>query len=187
MRRSLPAALSFALALAACQGEATAPARVGDAPVLPEDNVLYGVHHVMTKNGVRSSVLDADSAYAREESNSLDLMGVRLSFYTETGVESGTLTSKTGTYNMGVGEFNARDSVVLVTRTPNGTRRIATEALNYNLKTDMLSSDLPFVMTEGGRTTRGSRFRSEGRGGSVSVSDAETSGGLPQGEGGLSF
>ena len=187
MRRTSILVLAFALGLGACQQEATGPAAVGDTSALPQENVLYGVHHVMTRNGVRSSVLDADSAYSREESNSLDLMGVRLSFFTETGVESGTLTSKTGTYNMSVGEFNARDSVVLVTRTPNGTRRIETEALNYNVKTDILSSDVPFVMREGGRTTRGSRFRSEGRTGSVSISDAETSGGLPESESGLSF
>lgn len=179
--------LLLALSVAACQGESTSPAAVRDAPALPEDNVLYRVHHVMTKNGIRSSVLDADSAYSREESNALDLMGVRLRFYTESGAESGTLTSKTGTYSMGVGEFNARDSVVLVTRTPQCARTIRTEALNYNVKTDILASDVPFVMTECGRTTRGSRFRSEGRSGSVSVSDAETTGGLPESEEGLSF
>ena len=183
-RRTAIFGVVLALVAAGCQGESTSPRAVADAPVLPDNNVLYDVHHIMTRDGVRSSVLDADSAYSREESGSLDLMGVRLQFFAETGAESGTLTSKTGTYNPGAGEFSARDSVVLVTRTPNGTRRIETSALNYNVKTDILSSDAPFVMTEGGRTTRGSRFRSEGRNGSFSVSDAVTTGGLPEGSGG---
>ena len=181
-------AVSALVALSACNAESTSPAAVGETPELPADIVIYNVHHVMTRNGVRSSVLDADSAYQREESQALDLMGVRLSFFAESGAETGTLTSKTGTYSLGAGEFAARDSVVLVTRTADGgTRRIESESLNYNLKNDLLWSDARFVMRENGRTTRGTSFRSEGRTGAVVVTNAETEGGIPEAEGGLSF
>lgn len=187
--RSVRFLAPFALAaLVACGQESTSPAAVGETPELPADVVIYNVYHMMTRNGIRSSILDADSAYQREESQALDLMGVRLTFYAENGAETGTLTSRSGTYSLGTGEFAARDSVVLITRTPSGgTRRIESESLNYNVKNDLLWSDGAFVMREGGRTTRGTSFRSEGHTGAVVVTNAETEGGIPEAQGGLSF
>ena len=187
--RSTRSVVFLALAaLGACGQESTSPAAVGEMPELGADHVLYNIHHVMTRNGVRSSILDADSAYQREEGDALDLMGVRLSFYAESGAETGTLTSKAGTYSPTAGEFAARDSVVLINRTPSGgQRRIETESLTYNVKNDILWSDAAFVMREDGRTTRGTSFRSEGRTGAVVVTNASTEGGIAEAEGGLSF
>lgn len=174
--------LLLAVLLAACKSESVTPSAVAGAQ-LPSDDVIYGLHHVMTKAGVQTGVLDGDTAYLRESGQKFDLRGVRLRFFNASGAESGTLTAKTGEYSTGTGSFVARGNAVLVTQGPNGTRRVVTDELHYDTKTDQLWSDKPFVMTEGGRETRGRNFRSDSKFQTFSVSGARTSGGLPQAPG----
>jgi LPS export ABC transporter protein LptC len=173
--------------LAGCQESSTTPLASTDADSVPAQQVYYGVHHVMTRDGIRSSVLDGDTAYLHEGSETLFLAGVRLTFFTETGALSGTLTSRKGDYDVAGGLFVARDDVVLVTHGADGERRIETDVLSYQVKTDELWSDRPFVMRHGGRTTRGSEFRSDGKFSSWSMSDAQTTGGLPAEDSDFSF
>lgn len=184
--RFLILALPF-LGAVACGGDATVPATVTDPAQLPADQVIYGLRHVMTKDGVRSAVLNGDTAYLQEEGRRFDLVGVELFFFTESGVQSGKLTSTSGEYSMSDGSFIARGNVVLITEGANGNRRLETEELHYDVSADQLWSDVPFVLTEGGRVTRGESFRSDAEFDSWSVTGAQTDGGLPQGTGGISF
>lgn len=172
-------ALVLALALAGCGQQSTTPSAVTRSARMPSDDVLYGLHHYMTKNGVRTGVLNSDTAYVRAAGQTFDLIGVRLKFFNENGAESGTLTSRTGEYNTLTGSFIARGNAVLVTP----TRRVQTEELFYDVKGDQLWSDKPFVMREGGRETRGQSFRSDSRFEKFTVTGAKTSGGLPQAPG----
>lgn len=180
--RSTITAAALAGALAASSGcgtESTTPSVVADASQLPADNVILGVEHTMTKNGVRTGVLNSDTAYLHEASREMDLRGVALQFYSDNGTPSGTLTSTSGEYDIGTGAFVARGDVLLVTRGPEGERRVETEELHYDVEGDRLWSEVPFVMREGGRTTRGTSFRSDAEFRNWSVTGAETSGGLP--------
>ena len=142
--------------LTGCQQGSTAPSDIANADSLPAENVLFGVHHVTTKDGVRSSELEGDTAYQYDGTNTLFLTGVRLKFYTESG-------------------------------DANGPRRIETEELSYQVKTDELWTENPFVMTQGERVTRGTRFRTDGKFTNWDVSNAETTGGLPTEDSGFSF
>lgn len=178
--------LISALAVAACDPGSTTPSAVVDGQQLPADQVIYGLHHVMTKEGIRSAVLNGDTAYLQEEGRRFDLVGVNLVFFKETGQESGTLTSETGEYDMSDGSFVARGDVVLITEGPDGTRRLETDELHYDVSGDQLWSDRPFVMREGERVTRGSSFRSDARFERWSVTGAQTEGGV-QGGRGISF
>ena len=81
----------------------------------------------------------------------------------------------------------ARGNVVLITRDAEGTRKIETEELFYDVNGDQLWSDKPFVMTQGTRVTRGGSFRSNGPGGSSQMTDVETTGGIPTEDEGFSF
>jgi LPS export ABC transporter protein LptC len=172
--------------LAGCQQTSTTPSDVTNAD-LPADAVVYGVNHIMTRNGIRTSVLAADSAFNLNGGQTLSLMGVRLTFFSETGAEAGNLTSLTGEYDLGSGRFNAVGDATLVTAGPRGTRRLQTEVLHYDLKTDDLWTETPFTLTEGGRVTRGSSFRSDGKFQNWTVRNAETQGGLPAEGTGFSF
>jgi LPS export ABC transporter protein LptC len=175
------------LLLAACGESSTTPSDVMSTADLAADQVVYGLHHIMTKDGVRSAVLDSDTAYLRDQGDTFELSGVRLSFFDENGVSTGDLTARSGTYNRTTGLFVARDDVVLVTQTPTGTRRIESQNLNYETSSNRLWSSVPFVMTEGSRVTRGSSFESDGKFESWSANDVQTTGGLPTEGTGVSF
>ena len=173
--------------LAGCGSQATTPSASADAAQLPADQVIYGLNHVMTKNGVRTAVLNGDTAYLFEDGRRFDLVGVRLQFFNESGVESGNLTSQTGEYNLASGLFIARGSVVLNTTTPEGTRQLRTEELHYDVTGDRLWSDVEFTMVENGRTTRGASFRSDANFRTWEITGGRTEGGIVEGTGGISF
>lgn len=156
-------ALGALLGAAACGRESNTPSEVVERTEVPADDVIYGLHHVMTTDGIRTAVLDSDTAFLREAGERFDLQGVQLKFYSENGAESGTLTSRTGEYHSDAGTFVARDSVVLVTQSPDGERRIETEELSYDLMSDKLRSEQPFVMRQNGRVTRGSSFETDSK------------------------
>lgn len=179
--------IALLLLAAGCGDESTTPAAVADASQLPADQVIYGLRHNMTKDGIRTGVLHSDTAFLFETGRKLDLRTVNLNFYGETGRETGNLTSKTGEYEVGTGNFIARGDVVLVTQGPNGSRRLETEELHYDVRGDRLWSEKPFVLKENGRTTRGNSFRTDARFRNWEVSGARTEGGLPAGSKGISF
>jgi len=185
--RQLAMLLATAVVLAGCGSESTTPGVAANVADLPADNVIHGLIHRMTKDGIRTGELRGDTAYLFETDRRLDLQGVNLTFYGENGQQTGTLTSTTGEYRMGTGSFVARGNVVLITQSPTGNRRVETEELHYDVPGDELWSDVAFVMTEGARVTRGSSFRSDASFERWSVTDARTSGGAPQTGGGITF
>lgn len=174
------------LALAACGSQSTTPGAVADAAQLPADQVVFELRHNMTKDGVRTGVLNSDTAFLYESNRRMDLRGVSLRFFSDTGVESGVLTSDAGQYDVGTGSFVARGDVVLITQGPDGERRLETEELHYDVEQDRLWSDVPFVLREGGSTTRGSSFESDAEFRNWSVTAPQTEGGM-RGGSDLSF
>ncbi|MQA88835.1 MAG: LPS export ABC transporter periplasmic protein LptC [Gemmatimonas sp.] len=150
-----------AVLAAGCGREATTPSATSEAFDLPADKVADSIRHVITKDGVRSADLRSDTAYIYDSERTFDLRGVRVTFYSETGAEAGELTSKLGDYNMETGRFVAREDVVLIAEGVNGERRLETEQLIYDVRTDSLSSNRPFTLYEGGRVSRGTSFRSD--------------------------
>jgi LPS export ABC transporter protein LptC len=150
--------------LAGCGGDSGSPAEVLSPGDLPEGEMMFGINHVMTTQGVRSVVLAADTAFMQENGRRWDLRGVHLNFFDETGAESGTLTSRAALYTPDTGSFVARDSVVLVTQTPKGTRVLETEELYYDVNTEEMWSDSSWVMNDAGSISRGRSFRSDVKG-----------------------
>lgn len=174
------------IGLAACGGDASDSSEVLSPNELPPGDVTFGLTHVMTRNGIRSAILDADTAVQLDNGRRWDLRGVEIQFFTETGAESGTLTSRLGEYTPDDGSFVARDSVVLITRTQNGTRRLETEELFYDVRSEQVWSDSAFVLTEGGDVSRGSSFRSDVNGENWTAVGLETEN-ISSGGGELTF
>lgn len=171
------AVLLMAVSIAACKDETTAPGTLIDDAGLPADQIMYQLRHVMTNNGVRTALLVSDSAYVRDADRRLDLLGVDLDFFDTNGRSSGKLTSETGEYDIGSGSFVARGGVVLITTGARGQRRLETEELHYDRDADQLWSDVPFVLTENGQTTRGTSFRSDSEFRNFTIQGAQ--GGIP--------
>ncbi len=174
--RRIATVVLVTLLSAGCRQDSVAPS-AADSADMPADQIVIGIEHVMTENGVKQAVLHGDTAYLHESDERWDLIGVRSEFFDETGRQSGHLTSETGEYNSRTGDFVARGNVVLVTEDDDGTREIRTEELFYELASDRLWSEVPVVITEGGRTTRGSSFRYNAVTETWTIADAQTSGG----------
>jgi LPS export ABC transporter protein LptC len=115
------------------------------------DQVLDSVYHVVTKDGMRQSIVEADTAYYYEASKVFELRRLKVTFFNANGGQTSTLTSREGTYQVGLGKMEARGSVVV--RSVDG-RNLYTELLRYDQGKNELSTDQPFTFT--GPTANGS-------------------------------
>ncbi|MGH7457583.1 MAG: LPS export ABC transporter periplasmic protein LptC [Longimicrobiaceae bacterium] len=159
IKKALPALLAI---LAAC-GDTTSPGS-GEIPELPADQIAFGVRHVITDEGVRKAVLFSDTAFLYQQNSEADLRGVRLDFFDAGGEPAGELTSRTGVYDWRTGTMTASGEVILIIRDEKGTvRRVETEELHYSVDQDLIWSELPTVMRDGGRVYRGESFESDAR------------------------
>lgn len=172
--------------LAACGQQSTSPAAEEQFFNVRADQILRGVRHNLTQDGIRRAVLNSDSAFANEDSRQLDLVGVRVVFYDNAGESAGTLTSREGQYDQSTSTFVARSDVVLLTDGPKGERRLTTQELYYDVRTDQLWSDVAFSLEEDGRVTTGTNFRSDANFETWSVNGAQTSGTVSE-DSGLTF
>jgi LPS export ABC transporter protein LptC len=120
--------------------------------------VLEGFSHWVTKEGIRRSEVQADTAYFYENTQLTQLRKVRVVFYDATGQESSTLTARAGTYRWQDGSMQANGDVVVVT--PTG-RRLRTDTLRYDNGTNTISTNTKFVMDSGSSVLRGNSFRSD--------------------------
>lgn len=171
--------------LAACQRETTVPTRQDRLAQMSVDGVMYNLRHVMTHEGVRKAHLQGDTAYFRDADSQVDLRGVTLDFFNETtGATAGTLTSKTGRYDMRSGAMTATGNAVLTLTGPEGTRVVTSEELNYDVQADRVWSDKPTVMKEDGREVRGASFQSDTKFQNLTVRSAQATGPAPSGDGG---
>lgn len=186
MTRLLLCLLAPVVALAAaCAEETTVPTQKDTLADLHVDQVIYGLEHVMTNNGVRKANLHGDTAYFRDSDSRVDLKGVKLDFFNETtGATSGTMTSRTGEYDMQSGAMTARGGAVLRLQGQSGERVIESDELHYDVQGNRVWSDKPTVMRENGRTVRGNSFQSDTKFQNVTVQNAKVSGLKPGSQGG---
>jgi LPS export ABC transporter protein LptC len=148
-----------AVALAACNGT-TAPVSEGYTS-LPADNVMIDVQHAMTNGGIRRSLLKSDTTYMFNDSATVQLRGVHLEMYTETGTLRATLTSTAGELDQNTNRMVARGDVHLVVTGPNA-RQVWTEELHYDPSQGRLWSEVAFrTRTSDGQQIRGDAFTSD--------------------------
>jgi LPS export ABC transporter protein LptC len=115
------------------------------------DQVLDSVYHVVTKDGMRQSIVEADTAYYYEASKIFELRHLKVTFFNVNGGQTSTLTSREGTYQVGLGKMEARGGVIV--RSVDG-RNLFTKILKYDQNGNELSTDQPFTFT--GPTANGS-------------------------------
>jgi LPS export ABC transporter protein LptC len=122
------------------------------------DQVLEGFSHYVTKDGIRRSRVEADTAYFYEGTQITNLANPKVTFYDLKGAESSTLTAKRGVYRWQDGSMEANDNVVVVA--PDG-RRLTTERLRYDNATNQISTDRHFTFDRGEEHLEGNSFRSD--------------------------
>lgn len=143
-------------ALLACGGMDAPPTMtvVNDSA----DQVLYGLKHNLTSDGVLRAHLEADTAYFYQRLQRADLRGVKVIFYSPQGAQTSTLTSDSGTYEWQTGNMEARGNVVAVTP---DQRRLTTSVLRYDRRTDQISGPNAFVFNAPDRHLEGESFTSD--------------------------
>jgi LPS export ABC transporter protein LptC len=162
-RRSPPRELSFAAALAVvsilagCKDDAIRPP-VTVAAADTADQVLEGMEHLITVDGVRRTKVVADTAYVYESSQLSRLKVVTVTFYDPNGNETSTVTSDSGLYQMRDGSMNAWGNVVATT--PDG-RKLRSPELKYDAHSKQISSDKPFVYDRADSHLEGNGFTSD--------------------------
>ena len=135
---------------------------------LDADQIIVGLEHRMTREGVAKAHLVADSAYIYRNEARVRLRRLRIGFFGEDGQEMSVLTAEHGTYDLGTGDMVASGDVIVTDEAVG--RELRTERLRFDAAADQLVGDTAFVMTQGSSTTRGDGFTSDPR---MSVVDME--------------
>lgn len=128
-------------ALGGCGGAAEPPTELAAPDSV--DQVLFGVRHQLTEDGVLRGYLEADTVFVYEGVTA-DLIGVRVDFMSAQGSVSSTVTSLTGKYDFRSGDMEAHGNVVATT--PDG-RRLTTSILKYDARRHEISGPEAFHFT----------------------------------------
>jgi LPS export ABC transporter protein LptC len=151
---SMAAAL---LALFACKDDAIRPPLTVTAAD-SADQVLEGMEHLITTDGVKRTRVIADTAYLYEATQQARLKQVKTTFYDLNGSETSTVTSDSGLYQMRDGSMSAWGNVVATT--PDG-RKLRSAELKYDARSKQISSDKPFTYDRGDQHLEGNGFTSD--------------------------
>ena len=151
-------ALAMMVAAVACEEPGATPPVGLSAAGDTADQTLFGVRLTLADHGVQRALLQADTAFSYEDNTRTELRVVRTTFYTETGVKDGTLTSREGTYNSRAGNMEARGNVVVISE---DGRRLVTQQLRYDPQRNEITGDSAFVLTRPGEQLSGTGFRTD--------------------------
>lgn len=158
--RSLAALTLVPLLLAACDKELDTPLASDDILGLGADLVTTGMVSYLTASGVREGRVEADTAFAYNDSSMVRLKGMRLVIYQPDGSERATVTADEAEMDETSDRMVARGNVLLVIHTDR--RRIQTAELHYDPRGERIWSDSATVQTlANGSVTRGTAFESD--------------------------
>jgi LPS export ABC transporter protein LptC len=146
----------FAAVSLACEGTNAPPVTAFASDTA--DQVIFGLTHVLTEDGVLRARLEADSGYHYEATQTWELFEIEVTFYSAVGEETSTLTADEGTYEWRTGNMQARGHVVGVT--PDG-RRLTTSVLNYEKVANQLVGPAAFVFDAPDQHLEGSSFTAD--------------------------
>lgn len=155
VRRS---ALLVALVVsAACQEKGVTPP-VTQTAADSADQILFGLMHYVTEEGIKRSLVEADTAYLYDATQTAELKKVKITFYDEKGAVSSVLTANEGTYFQQTGGMTARGNVIGTA--PDG-RTLRTSELTYEPHSKKVSTDKTFTFMRDGNLLEGDGFVSD--------------------------
>jgi LPS export ABC transporter protein LptC len=153
----LVAILATGAMLAACQDKGVTP-RVTQTAADSADQILFGLMHYVTEDGIKRSLVEADTAYLYDATQTAELKKVKVTFYDEKGAVSSVVTADEGTYFQQSGGMTARGNVVGTS--PDG-RTLRTSELKYEPNSKKVSSDKAFTYMREGNLLQGDGFVSD--------------------------
>ena len=154
---TITAVLAAALLLGACETQAEPPVASGDVANMEADQVMFGVEHFVTGNGVVRGVLRSDTAFMYEDSALVRVRPVDLTLFSEEGDTAGVVTARGGVLNTRTQVMVATGDVVVQEV---GGDRIETEELHFDPNRDRVWSEVATVIHRQGSVLRGTGFTS---------------------------
>jgi hypothetical protein len=126
------------------------------------NQVVFGLDHYVTTEGVRRAHVEADTAFFLEGKPMVDLRVMHVTFFDAEGDTTSILTARAGTYNWNTGDMTAKEDVVVVI--PREGRRIETSVLYYDRARDRIWGDQLTRMFEAdGTVMEGTAFETNSR------------------------
>jgi len=159
LRRPARVVVLLALVAVGCKKESEKPVASDTLLGLEADQVLVGVTMNLTRAGVRSAVLSADTAFSFQEGGVLQLRNLEITFFGNTGLQKGLLTGREGEYRFETGDVEVRGDVEVTEAV--GSKRLETERLRYAAEADSLYGDTAFVLYRPGIQMMGDSFVSD--------------------------
>ncbi len=141
----------------ACTKDPTPPEvamRVADSA----DQVMQHMTTVITQEGVRRSIVVADTAYIYQLRQIAELRVLHVTFFNSAGSQTSTLTARRGTYSLVQGSLDARGEVVLISTEG---KRLRTEHLVFDKVLNLVRSDTAFVYDTPQEHMEGNAFTSD--------------------------
>jgi LPS export ABC transporter protein LptC len=152
------AALTVVLLVStACQEKGVTPP-VTQTAADSADQILFGLFHYVTEDGVKRSLVEADTAYLYDATQTAELKKVKVTFYDANGGISSVLTANEGTYLQQTGGMTARGNVIGTS--PDG-RTLRTTELTYEPNSKKVSTTRAFTFLRNGNTLEGDGFTSD--------------------------
>ena len=128
--------MAYAAVALACRGVEGPPTTIVAAD--SADQVLFGVAHNVTTDGMRVVRIEADTAYFYEATQITELRQLTIVFFSPQGAETSRVTADWGRYEWRTGNTVAHTNVVGIT--PDG-RPPTTSDLDYNNPSHSLDTD----------------------------------------------
>lgn len=150
----LPPRLAHLLAVAAFAAACTSsdePAGSADEPSVfatGADQVMAGVEHYISRDGIRRGLLRADTAYTYDDASHIELRRLEILFFDDAGADLGRLTAQRGEYMLPAGNMTVHGEVDLHGRFQSAAPSLLeTDSLTYDAADDELSTDAAWTLT----------------------------------------
>lgn len=144
------AALS-ALAAVLVGGCSDEPAGTAEQPSIfatGADQVMLGVEHYLTRDGIRRGLLSADTAFTYDDGTRIELRRLEIHFFDDAGAERGVLTSRSGVYRLDSGNMTVREDVALRGRLEAASPSLLeTDSLVYEASENELATEAAWTLT----------------------------------------
>lgn len=162
--RSRVARLAAALALlfgAGCGDRDDPPIAEAAIANMGADQVMFGIEHYITTNGIVRGLLRADTAFMYEDSALVRVRPVNLTLYNEQGEVAGIVTAQAGRLDTRTQDMIATGNVVV--ESEERGQRIETEELHFEPNRDRVWSEVATTLHREGTTLHGTGFTSNTR------------------------
>lgn len=153
--------LAFALLpamAAACKDAKEPPVIAAPSVADSADQVLYGVHMLLTSKGIQRGELFADTGYVMNDQTRFDFRTVRVNFTTETGAKQGTMRADKAHYDLRTQVLEGWGHVVI--DMVDG-RTLESPHVKYVQAANDLSSDTTFSISSSRGTSTGVGFSAD--------------------------